>query len=383
MTDIENYSQLIDAIFGNSTTSFNTTLKHTNNVTGALNNAQNSDFKANFIARLERLKNIYSNNPIYLREIIVQVNEIQSAKNWDGAFAELSAFDHLNSNQDYLFGPIKPNVTLRSSRSLAGEMGKQESNLDGFLEQHRIYFDVKCLKDNVNEILEGIYQEFKKKYLCTTEIGIIAEYALDITYEDLQTNRGQLLTEMKDNITVLKKQTFLQSKIIKNLSYRIQWGAGLNSGIRTYDPFSHAENFHKTIFKYANKFLKSNPSLIVLVVFPWYNLTFTNFASINLSFYRSLSRRFFCQYKHDKSKFNTLIPTFTGTQSINTVSRHLSGIIILEDDTILSKNPNITNVKSYIYLNPNARKPIIRGMATTYLHSLNNEQYDDFVSDNY
>jgi|GEM_PF-5391173 len=111
MTAIQNYSRLIDGIFGTGTTTFDTSKDLYNHVIGALNNpTEYKDFTANFISRLERLKTIYSNHPSYLTEIIVQVNEVASVKNWEGAFAELAAYDHLNSDilnhKTYIHNPF-------------------------------------------------------------------------------------------------------------------------------------------------------------------------------------------------------------------------------------------------------------------------------------
>jgi hypothetical protein len=387
MTSIENYSRLIDSIFGIGTTTFSTTDTHYNHVIGALNHTtQYKGFTANFTARLQRLKLIYSTHPNYMRDILVKVNEVSSKKNWEGAYAELAAYDHLNqdilNHKTYINNPIKPNVTLSSTVSFAQELGKQVTNLDGFVEDRPLYFDVKCFKDNVTEILEGIYVDLKK-HLRIDNIHITAEHALDTSYEDYQTNRRQLLNEMKTGITVTNKENYFRSTIIPNLSFRILWGAGVQTAELSYHPFIHAENFHKTVFNYANKFMKNEPNIIALVVFPWYNLVVTDFSNSNLDFYRALSRRVFCQYKHDTTLFKTFNSKFTGNHTIYEVSNHLSGIIFLEDNTILSKDPDKTNVKSFVYLNPNAVKPLTKSLASDFIRGLHNLEYDDFDHDNY
>jgi len=138
MTAIQNYSRLIDGIFGAGTTTFDTSKDLYNHVIGALNNpTEYKDFTANFTSRLERLKIIYSTHSSYLTEIIVQVNEVASVKNWEGAFAELAAYDHLNSDilnhKTYIHNPIQPNITLPNTKSFALELGKSATNLDGFV----------------------------------------------------------------------------------------------------------------------------------------------------------------------------------------------------------------------------------------------------------
>ena len=386
MTAVENYSRIIDSIFGTGTTTFDITKDLYNHVIGALNNpTEYNEFTINFTSRLERLKKIYSTHPNYLIEIIVQVNEIANIKNWKGAFAELAAYDHLNSDilnhRSYIYNPIQPNVTLPKEKSFALELGKS-ANLDGYVEDRPLYFDVKCLKDNVTEILTGIYNDLKV-HLGTDDIHITAEHELNISYEDFQKKRNSLLNELKTGLNTTTKKTYLKSNIVSDLSYRILWGGGILTAERSYHPFSHAKDFHRTIFNYANKFIKDEPTVIVLVVFPWYNLVISDFGGSNMKFYRSLARRVFCQYIHDPTKFKEFNSSFIGEQTIFEVSKHLSGIIFLEDNTILSSEPDKTNVKSFVYLNPNAVKRLTRSLANDFIRGLHNTEYDDFEYDNY
>lgn len=387
MTAIQNYSRLIDGIFGAGTTTFDTSKDLYNHVIGALNNpTEYKDFTANFTSRLERLKIIYSTHSSYLTEIIVQVNEVASVKNWEGAFAELAAYDHLNSDilnhKTYIHNPIQPNITLPNTKSFALELGKSATNLDGFVEHIPLYFDVKCLKDNVTEILTGIYNDLKT-HLGTNDIHITAEHELNISYDDFQKKRALLLNELKAELNTTTKKKFLRSSVVSNLAYRVMWGGGILTAERSYHPFSHAKNYHKTVFNYANKFIKDEPTVIVLVVFPWYNLVVSDFANSNIRFYRALTRRVFCQYINDQTQFKAFNSSFTGEQTIFEVSRHLSGIIFLEDNTILSTEPDKTNVKSFVYLNPNAIKPLTRSLASDFIMGLHNTEFDDFEYDNY
>lgn len=387
MSALLNYSLLVDSIFGTGTATFSTTATHTNNVIGALNHPTDFDtFKANFIARLRRLKTIYNSHPTYLSDILVQVNEIASAKNWEGAFAELATYDHFNQDilgaRTFIHTPIQPNITLPNTDSYAAECGKSATNLDGYVDDRPLYFDVKCFKDNVTEILEGIYSDLKR-HLNTNDVSITAEHELDISYDDFQGNRIALLNELKAGISATEKTQYFKSTVIPCLSYRFLWGAGISSVIRTYHPFRHAENFHRTIFNYASKFIKKNPSIIVLVVFPWYNQVVKNFSNADVELFRALSRRVFCQYKYSNELFSVFNSKFKGAETIYQISNYLSGIVFLVDDTILSEHPSKTNVNSYVYLNPNAVNSIPKSLASDFLMSLGNSAYDDFQYDNY
>ncbi|MDP2174224.1 MAG: hypothetical protein Q8J62_10665 [Candidatus Cloacimonadaceae bacterium] len=381
MTAIENYSQIIDNIFGNGTTSFSKNRDVTNHVIGALNHStQFKEFNANFIARLHRLRSIYSAKPQYLKDIIVQVNEIASEKNWEGAFAELAAYDHLNSDNTYIVSPIKPNVTLFPTETYAKGLGKDAANLDGYIEEMSLYFDIKCFKDNVTDILEGIYKELKQ-VLGRDDYTIRAEYQMDIAYEDFKGNRRDLLLELGKNLK--PGITYLQSKVVQSLKYRILWGKGVLTTQHPYNPYRHAENYFRLFFNYANKFVLSKPTIIVMVVFPWFNHVISNFQNSNEILYRSLSRRFFCQFRNDKTELSTFNSKFKGNESLYQVSNSLSGIVFLEDDTILSNVPDRVNVKSYVYLNPNASNPIQRTLGYDYIRELANSVIEDFEHDNY
>jgi hypothetical protein len=387
MTPLQNYSLLIDSIFGAGTTKFDTSKTYSHNVIGALNHPTKfCDFKNNFKARLNRLKNIYSTHTTYLKEIIVQVNEIASEKNWEGAFAELAAFDHLNQdilkNKTFIYKPIKPNVTIDKSRTFALELNKQAANLDGFVEDRPAYLDFKVFKDNVKEIFEGIFKELERHFQ-RRDFVCSAEYDLSISVDDIAPNRPAILNELKNGIVPADKTSFVISSTVCNLSFRILWGSGVLISERTYHPCKHAKNYYKMVFKNADQFVKDKPFLLVYVVFPWYNGIVTNFSDSNVDFYRSFARRAFCQYKHDTALFNTLNPKFIGSQTIFQVSNYLSGIIFFEDNTILSKEPNRTNVKSYVYLNPNAVNPLTSSLAGDFIMGLANTAYEDFKYDNY
>lgn len=379
LTDIQNYARLIKLVFGDQA-SINTLINDTNTVIRALN-VKSSKFKRNFLARLRRLYNIYKDDPQNLEELIVQVKEIASTKNWHGAFAELVAYDHL-CDRDFLYSTIILNHNIDGTHTYAQQLGKSVTNVDGFIECFNLYFDVKCFKDNVKEILGGIIEQFKKKNGLES-LHIAPEFESYVSYDDFQKNRLNLLTELEDRITLGTRITYLNSAVIPGLSYRILWEKGISITESTYNPFKHAENFHKTVFNYANKFVKNQRTIIVFVVFPWNNLIISNFSNYNIQFYRAFARRVFCQYRYDTSRFSSFNLSFTGTETIFDVSKDLSGIIFLEDTTILGKKPSDRNVKSYVYLNPNANNKISRSLAHDYLIFLGNSDYDDFENDNY
>ena len=384
MNDLENYATLIDRIFGAQTTTFDVKKSYTNNIIGALNNpTEFASFTNNFTERLHRLHKIYSTEP-FLKDVVVRVNDIATVNNWDGAFAELAALDHLNNDllgrKNYLYKPIQPNVTIEATRTFAAAFGKHEANLDGYIEDLDFYLDVKCLRDNVAHILDRIYK--KLKFRIREDFTILAEHPLDISFEEFKHQRdaifNDLIYQIKPGITKI-----VSSNILPYLRFNLKWGPGINTAERTYNPFAHAENFHKTPFNYVTKFVKDRPSIIVLVTFPWFNQVINDFAGFNQVFYRAMARRFFLQYKNDATKFKSYAPGFNGEHTLYEVSQNLSGLIFLEDNTILSENPEITNVKAYAYSNPNAVNKLSHSLADNYLRSIAGINFDDFEHDNY
>lgn len=387
MTPLQNYSALINSIFGAATTKFDTTKTYTHNVIGALNHpTEFNAFKNNFIARLNRLKTIYSSHPTYLKEIITQVNEIASEKNWEGAFAELAAFDHFNQDilnyKTYLHTPIKPNETIDKSRTFALEFGKAVANLDAFVEDRPLYLDFKVFKDNVNEIFQKLYSDLER-YFNRKDFIVSAEYDLALSVDDVAPQIAALRNELQNGIVPSDKTTYLKSSVIPNLSFRILWGDGVLMAERTNSPYRQAENFFQMLFKNADQFVKDKPSILVYVIFPWYNGIVTNFADSNTQLYRSFARRVFCQYKRDSIPFKNFYPKFTGSQTIYEVSNNISGIIFLEDNTVLSKDNNVSNTKSFVYLNPNAKNSLNRSLAHDFILGIHNAEFDNFEHDNY
>jgi len=316
-SELTNYASLINRIFGKGTATFDIRQDQPNTVVSALNRPGKSKFKNNFIARLKRIKKLYNNYPSLISPILIQVNEIASEKNWQGAFAELSAYDHLNydllDRQNILFSPIAPDITLSKKSSLALELKKEAANLDGYLEDLNLYFDTKVLKDNIGEILNGIYALIRERF--PNLVNISAEYDMGISFDVLQLKRKKLLQELINAIDQNLKLRNHRSTTIPELSFVLSWEGGVSFSIRTYSPFRHAKEHYQNIFIHAKKFLKDSPSLIVYVNFPWYNQVLNQAQDLEV-FQRSYARRVFCQHKNDTTLFTTISPDFVGDHSI-------------------------------------------------------------------
>lgn len=385
MSDIENFKIIIENNLGLEEARLKKWHPESNPLLKNLNSLQVSTFLKNLETRLKRLKLIYKENPNYYKEIVDQILNMAS-RNWEGAFSEIAVFDYFNQDilgdQNVLTKPVKPNVTISNRKTFAYQLGKSKANLDGFIQDINMYFDVKCLKDNVGEMFSDIFRSVYEHF-GTYKFHISPEYNLDIEINDIRKTKQNLLEELKNSIDPSKRTSLVSSKILDELNYRLIWGQGLSTAVSTYNPYLHAFNFHKLIFKNADQFLKNKPCFIVYLSFPWFNGIITDFSNSNIQFYRAFARRVFCQYHKDKSRFSDLNKNFKGKHTINTISKYISGIIFLEDRSITEFDINKPSIKSYVYLNPNAKNPIKLSSTNLFIQSLKPLDFDDFYYDNY
>lgn len=272
-------------------------------------------------------------------------------------------------SNDYLPDAIELNKMLPVSESFAGEMGGKETNEDGFIGEYNIYFDVKILADTVGGILKGIINEAIKNANHDSICNILPEYPLDDDEGDYQIHRRQLMEELRDYLIANrpsdnKGKACMGSSIVPNLSFRINWGGGINCSTGSYNPYRHAEECKHLILKrYTKKFMKNNPFFLVMVNFPWYNGKINSFINANEVFYRSLSRRTFCEYKNLQTKMSAIVSKYTGSETIFEVSNYLSGIIFIDDHSTKEDQ-----YSCHIYINPNAKNKLEYG--SSYLRQI-------------
>ncbi len=387
MNDLENYKEIVEKIYGIGTTTFDVNANHTNNIIGALNNSVHHEFQRCFIARLNRLSAFYEKNDSNKKHLIDKINLLasESDNNWRGAYAELVASDFLNKDlleqKNSLSEPITLNYDIDNNRTFAKELGYSKANLDGYFQDYDVYVDIKCLKDNVTEILEGIYAEVKKR-LNRSDFLISAEYPIDMHYDEIKEKRENLINELCNQIDTKQKISYIKSSVISNLNFRLLWKNGILITEKTYNPYKHAEENYKLIFVHTRKFVKDRPFFLVFVSFPWSNGSIVVFNELNKEFYRALSRRAFCQYLHSDKLYNSMSSKFVGNDTIFDVTKKISGILFLENWSIQSDTPNNHNIKSYFYFNPNADNKLSDSPLKEYFRSLV-DNFDDFQYDNY
>lgn len=379
MNNADNYKIILDKHFGAGTATFSTTSGHTNNLIAALNDPQYWPFRSAFEKRLERLAARYPSGHPDRSELTVRANDIATS-NWDGAYAELIAFDFLNSDQHYLTSPISLSKTVPATQTLAGALGMQNVNLDGYYDDFAVWFDIKVLADKSRDILNGMTAQVKGK-LGITDATVSPEYPLHLDYMLFQQSRKALVTEFESALIGGKKPTYIRSSVIPELAYRILWGSGVVTAVSIYNPYAHAEKHHPLLFSHAKKFSHTSPTLIVFVVFPWFSERVVVQTNSSETFYRAFSRRFFCQYAKDTRPAGTLLKPFAGPESLAQVTDKLSGVVFLEDSCITTSKPDEQNIRGFAYLNPNAVHKV-GGLFRNYLSGLG-LIVDDLEHDNY
>ena len=376
MTHIRHYRTIVDGIFGPGSCNLDPTSTETTHIIGALSNTTSfRTFQVNFEARLNRLKDAYRGHPSY-NSLLTQVNLIGNPKNWQGAAAELAAIDFFCSGL-----PESPclDVNIPVSESLAGKFGKKVANLDVHFKHFDIYTDVKVLKDNVKDIIEGIFEEVWKN--CRPMV--LVEYPNDVSFGDVESHREALRDHLRTELAACKKPEIVDcTSIVNDLIIRLRWKGGVLTAESSYSPYKHAKELHWLPMKYAKKFVLSRPFFLTFVVFPWFNSVITDFCGQNRTFYRSLARRAFCQYSRDCTLFSTLFKKYTGTERVHEVMQELGGILFLEDECITNDSSDST-VKAYYYENPNAKRPVMTDIMQDYLIDCVSGEIDDFRYDNY
>lgn len=368
MTPRAVYATLVDRVFGNGSATFDSNSATTNNVIGALANASNfSDFKQNFEARLHRLNAATQQNATLKPETLAAVNRVVHS-GWDGAYAELCALDY------FLAAPATgpSNVVLDHTGSakttLASEMGMQEANHDMRFADLGVSMDTKLLSDKTGQILDGIFCDFRSQKGINS-LTIIPSYDLGSEFNQYSQNRNALLKELVTEIDPVAQPSRFNSCIIPDLSYTFAWQSGVHFGESTYSPEKHAQNHHKLLFGHAKKFSRNEPSLITLVHFPWSGEKLFPIDDCIPTFFRMLGQHFFNDYINTADLAKSFNKKITTNISAGEVSKHLSGLVYLEDTCITGTDPNALNVNASYLWNANA------------LHTLSNHDLEKSLRD--
>lgn len=213
--------------------------------------------------------------------------------------------------------------------------------------------DTKLLSDKTAEILENIFKDYRSAK-GIANLSIVPSYDPDSDFTQYSENRKELLIELINGVDTKMRPERLVSAVIPSLSYSFSWAPGVYIGEGCYSPEEHAKQHHTLLFGHAKKFSRVDRTVIVFVIFPWSGEQTFSIENTKRNFFKQFAQRFFNDY-HDSSdhakKFNK---KFKSTILAGEVSRHLSGIIYLEDKAITSADARILNIDASYFWNANA-----------------------------
>ncbi|WP_157644759.1 hypothetical protein [Burkholderia ubonensis] len=357
MTHRSNYAAFVDAIFGAGSATFDVTKTESNNVIGALANPNRfAEFKANYEDRLRRIEAATKADPTLRKDVLGAVNRVAEDE-WDGAYAELCALDYFLAVPQTGPGNIELDRTLPASDTLASEMGMQNANHDMRLKALGVSMDTKNLSDKTGQILKGIFDEFLNAK-GIARMTIVPTYDHDDDFTPYVVNRPKLLAELVNGVDVRARTPQLRSQVIPGLSYEFAWDAGAYVSASSYSPLEHATKHHTLLFGHIKKFSRVEPTVITYVMFPWSGESvFLGFGKE--TFQTEFARQFFNNYIGSVDlarKFNQKVKS---NIAAGDVTKHLSGVIFLDDQSITAKDPEQINVDASFVWNKNAIHSLI------------------------
>ena len=356
LTDISKYADFVNAIFGENSAKFKN--PEWNNVIGAFANPEGfAEFNANFGGRLRRIEAATKVDPTLRKDVLDAVNRVVTGE-WGGAYAELCALDYFLAAPLTGPGHVELDRSLTASSALASEMGMKTANHDMHLKTIGVSMDTKNLSDKTGRILKGITDQFIKYNKKIESMTILPTYDHDVDFTLYKENRSKLLAELVNSVDVEARTPQLSSQVIPGLSYQFAWDAGTYCSVSTYSPWYHATNHHKLLFDHIKKFSRVEPTVIVYVLFPWSGeQTQPGFGWEE--FQTDFGTKFFNNYIGSvdlASKFN---PKVKSNISAGEVTKHLSGVVFLYDNSITAKAPEQINVDASFVWNKNAIHSLI------------------------
>lgn len=368
MTKLKHYADLVNDIYGPETTTFDTKPTTWNNIVGALANTTDFEvFKRNFTARLHRLKGAIDTNQNISAPIINAVNGVAKLSGWEGYYAELAALDYFLSDAETGPGEISLDVTYAASDAIASDFGMKNINYDLCIPSMGVVSDFKILSDKSGGILDGILEEFRSIKGINT-LTILPEYPEDEDYDIFQKERANLLKEMIEEIDLTLRPAHFRSKVVEGLSYRFGWEAGVMFTESSYDPKTHAANHQRLLVTHAKKFSRKESTIIIFVVFPWASESIMLFSTMGIpqEFIHNLGSIFFDTATTTQIKAKTINKKIKSDITVANLSRHLSGIVLIEDNIVLSTEDSSMLKASYI-LNTNATHKLHESKFENYL----------------
>ena len=327
-----------------------------------------AEFRTAFPERLRRLDQATTAEPTVRAQIVKTANLIAEERNWDGAFAELTALDYFLADPATQASELKLDVTVPATETLAAELGMKNVNFDVQIPPFNLSLDVKLLGDKIGDILRGIFEDALAAK-AIARLPIIPNYSRDDPYELYQRNRAALRSELEALIDVKQRPAAGVSRVIPGLMYKFAWGTGVYTGASAYDIDEHAMNTHALLFQHAKKFSRVAPSAIVFVHFPWSGEHLLPMGDAPLRFFKAMAHHFYQDYSGTAILASSLDGKFKSSILAQDAARHLSGVIFLKDTTATAADPTLLNVDASFLWNTTAHHPLTGSSFEHYLTS--------------
>jgi hypothetical protein len=287
------------------------------------------------------------------------VTDLTLGRNTGGAVSELLAYLWLVDHQI----PFQIQV---SSNNVLNPNG---SELDGKITVlSDVFFDIKTF--GFQEVLAERLRRRLEKDISGTWIAI--EGSWDVSVELL----GDLLAQdYQGLLSTLKKELTAQRG---KLLFVKRNKTAVQISHHTANPYMFAEENAAYAFRYANKFCRSDPFILLFTYHPWLGATSlnTNFVGSAETFTRALARRTFIQFLNDCS-------TVLGVTKAE-ASTLISAIAFLNISYISDDVGKLPSQVLWLYLNPNAKNPV-HSLVVDHMRLAKpyDIAVDDFAHDNY
>ena len=393
MNAVENIEFLVKKYFGEDIVIGDKSV--TNNCISALVNENNfQEFKKNFEERLERLSNKISDIS-QRRDIIEKVKNLaeKTGYKWSGAYSELVALDFFLAS-DYIMEPrfINHFDVFNYPNCLAARNNRLNIDIDFSFELrlNKYFTDIKSLIPTQIEVLDIIIDNvIKKSSNKKILIGVDdfkPESLIDfqeVVAKEKKSIEDELLKAIQTNETRLMYKTNKGFQYNFNISYD-----GMLSTMHSKSPYELAKFDKYKYLNYYDKLLDKDYSFLTFVVNPWFNRQLNDFCNFNEFYYRSVSRRVFCEFKNDNTPAGMYFNDIKNLSiTISDISKSIAGILFIEDKSV-KKDPDGLLYKSYLYLNPNYKnkRPVTEfDFASAFEYSKISKMMmiEDFQDDNY
>lgn len=288
-------------------------------------------------------------------------------RNTYGAFAEIAAYDWLTR----CYVRIATQVAMNSSDVLA----TNGSTLDGKIEYGGTYFEVKAFGSN-GRLAQLLKERLEEEILVEQ---VLVEESWDLSFETFE----DLIRAAPDIATELRQKRMVQKG---RLRIRLAPKQPVTVSMREVDPYCLAKENARFLFRYAKKFTRNNPFILIFVVHPWFNAgsIHIDFAGVDTAFTRSLARRAFMQFSNDLTRLDSIAQGVPSGMTLADASLLLSAIFFV-NVWPLEADPTITRpMSSWLYLNPRATHCLRRGSVNLFrANNPHGTHIDDFADDDY